>query len=113
MEFLRYLTILGESISEIDKLAAQLISLVRHVLLRIFPVVLTKSYNRAYGKSFNKPGEIVPYRAAQTPDTTKFGDSNTAFAYYALSAILGVVTEEEIIFGAEKVLEAARSFAFS
>ena len=54
---------------------------------------------------------MIPYLAARTPATTRFGNIYLALAYQAQATLNDSIHEEEVIFLAEKMSEAANFYA--
>lgn len=110
--FLVELKRLYHSASPREKQSAQLIALTRQILCTVLKISLSRTYNRNYGRELNcNDGRVCPYLAAGTPATTKFGSVYMLLAYQFQSSLAGGISEEQIIFLAEKMKEASQYFA--
>ena len=97
-----------KNLQVIDLEKAELIALAKHILSDVLPVVLTKSYNKDYGRTKDPASfKDVPYEDIDTPSTNEFGYHITTACYHMATAIQGETTKEQIATFAKVMREKA------
>jgi len=119
VDFLKYLhEDLHLSKSENLNKAADLISLSKQTLLSLIPLTLTKSFNRAYGRTpvvkgleEKTAGKICPYLGVGTPATTEFGYVWETICYHFQTALGDGISADQVTLLAKYMTESANHYA--
>lgn len=111
-EFLKYVKTLHLSVKPREIMAANLISLCKHLFRDILPFTLNRSTNRNYGRAgFDAaPGKICPYRGVDTPSSNEFISPWIAAAYHFQTALFQGISTEQLRAIATMAAKAAQHY---